>query len=108
MKCYDNKFTIRIRSIFSNKNKVSQHGYSPKSLKNLILSIIFIYLFAVAMLRTQHVLNIFTTYYHLRNSMLAIHSTWDELIELMHLRFIAKRSYAGTCRLFRTFVGTYQ
>src|SRR5690625_130429 len=24
------------------------------------------------------------------------HSTWDELIELMHLRFIAKRSYAGT------------
>ena len=38
----------------------------------------------------------------------ATNSTWDELIELMHLRFIAKRSYAGTCRLFRTFVGTYQ
>src|SRR5699024_6658676 len=38
----------------------------------------------------------------------ATNSTWDELIELMYLRFIEKRSYAGTYRLFRTFVGTYQ
>lgn len=36
------------------------------------------------------------------------HSTWDELIELMYLRFLAKWSYAGTYRLFCTFVGTYQ
>ena len=35
-------------------------------------------------------------------------STWDELIELMYLRFLAKWSYAGTYRLFCTFVGTYQ
>ena len=38
----------------------------------------------------------------------ATHSTWDELIELMYLRFLAKWSYAGTYRLFCTFVGTYQ
>ncbi len=30
--------------------------------------------------------------------MLAIHSTWDELIELMYLRFLVKWSYAGTYR----------
>lgn len=35
-------------------------------------------------------------------------STWDELMELMYLRFLAKRSYAGTYRLICTFVGTGQ
>lgn len=44
--------------------------------------------------------------YYLRNKS-PTHSTWDELIELMmYLRFLAKRSYTGTYRLFRTFLGT--
>src|SRR5699024_1606788 len=38
----------------------------------------------------------------------ATNSTWDELIQLMYLRFLVKWSYAGTYRLFRTFVGIYQ
>src|SRR5699024_9736654 len=38
------------------------------------------------------------------NAMLSI---WDELIELIYLRFSAKWSYAETYRLFCTFVGTY-
>ena len=34
-------------------------------------------------------------------------SIWDELIELIYLRFSAKWSYVETYRLFCTFVGTY-
>src|SRR5699024_5351512 len=36
----------------------------------------------------------------------ATHSTWDELIELINLRFFVKWSYVGTYRLICTFVGT--
>src|SRR5699024_11621869 len=50
--------------------------------------------------------NIFPSY--LRRSMLQTTSTWDELIELMYLLFLVKRSYAGIYRLFRTFVGAGQ
>ena len=47
-------------------------------------------------------------FYIVRRCINATHSTWDELIELMYLRFLAKWSYAGTYRLFCTFVVTYQ
>ena len=38
----------------------------------------------------------------------ATNSTWDELIEMMYLRFLVKSSYAGTCRLFFMSVRTDQ
>lgn len=39
----------------------------------------------------------YITTYSLINK--ATHSTWDEWIELIDLRFLAKGSYTGTCRL---------